>query len=51
MSIPGIDVITAVRFIAAIDDPTHFGTAHHVQSYLGLTPGEHSSLVSRIPLR
>jgi len=43
MSIPGIGVITAVRFIAAIDDPTRFASAHRVQSYLGLTPGEHSS--------
>jgi transposase len=43
MSIPGIGVITAVRFIAAIDDPSRFATAHRVQSYLGLTPGEHSS--------
>jgi transposase len=43
MAIPGVGPITAVRFVAVIDDPKRFPTAHHVQSYLGLTPGEHSS--------
>jgi transposase len=43
MTVPGIGPVTAVRFVAAIDDPTRFSSAHRVQSYLGLTPGEHSS--------
>ena len=40
---PGVGPLTALRFVAAIDEPGRFATAHHVQSYLGLTPGEHSS--------
>ena len=43
MTVPGIGPVTAIRFVAAIDDPTRFSSAHRVQSYLGLTPGEHSS--------
>jgi len=43
MTVPGVGPITALRFVAAIDDPSRFSTAHRVQSYLGLTPGEHSS--------
>jgi transposase len=43
MTVPGIGPVTAVRFVAAIDDVTRFSTAHAVQSYLGLTPGESSS--------
>ena len=43
MTVPGIGPVTALRFVAAIDEPGRFATAHHVQSYLGLTPGEHSS--------
>jgi transposase len=43
MTVPGVGPITAVRFVAAIDDVTRFRTAHAVQSYLGLVPGEHSS--------
>jgi len=43
MTIPGVGPVTAVRFLAAIDDPSRFPSAHSVQSYLGLTPGENSS--------
>jgi transposase len=43
MTVPGIGCITALRFVATIDDVTRFSTAHAVQSYLGLTPGENSS--------
>jgi transposase len=32
-----------MRFVAAVDDVARFPSAHAVQSYLGLTPGEHSS--------
>lgn len=43
MTVPGVGPVTAVRFVAALDDVTRFSTAHGVQSYLGLTPGENSS--------
>lgn len=43
MTVPGIGPVTAVRFVAAIDDPSRFSSAHRVQSYIGLTPGEYSS--------
>lgn len=43
MSVPGVGPITSLRFAAALDDRTRFPTAHAVQGYLGLTPGEHSS--------
>lgn len=43
MTVPGVGPVTAVRFLAAIDDPSRFRSAHAVQSYLGLTPGERSS--------
>jgi len=43
MTVPGVGKLTAVRFVAALDDVTRFGNAHAVQSYLGLTPGENSS--------
>ena len=43
MTAPGIGPVTALRFVAAIDEPGRFSSAHRVQSYLGLTPGEHSS--------
>jgi transposase len=43
MTVPGIGPISALRFVAAIDDPSRFSSAHRVQSYVGLTPGERSS--------
>jgi transposase len=43
MTVPGIGPVTAMRFVAAIDDRTRFASAHRVESYLGLTPGENSS--------
>jgi transposase len=43
MTVPGVGPVTALRFVAAIDDPTRFSSAHRVQSYVGLTPGERSS--------
>jgi transposase len=43
MTVPGVGPVTAVRFVAAIDDVTRFRNAHAVQSYIGLTPGENSS--------
>lgn len=43
MSVPGVGPVTSMRFVAAIDDAMRFATAHAVESYLGLTPGENSS--------
>lgn len=43
MSVPGVGPVTSVRFVAAIDDVSRFPSAHAVESFLGLTPGENSS--------
>jgi transposase len=43
MTIPGIGPVSAMRFVAALDDVTRFPSAHAVQAFLGLTPGENSS--------
>lgn len=43
MTTPGVGESTAVRFVAAIDDVTRFESAHKLEAYLGLTPGEMSS--------
>jgi transposase len=43
MTAPGVGPTTAVRFAAAVDDVKRFPTAHRVEAYLGLTPGENSS--------
>jgi len=43
MSVPGVGPVTSVRFCAALDDRSRFASAHAVQSYLGLVPGEHQS--------
>ena len=43
MTVPGVGSLTALRYVAAIDDIGRFATAHQVQSYLGLVPGENSS--------
>ena len=43
MSVPGVGPVTSLRFLAAVDDIERFPTAHSVQAYLGLTPGENSS--------
>jgi transposase len=43
MSVPGVGPLTAIRFVAALDDVSRFPNAHAVQAYLGLVPGEDSS--------
>jgi transposase len=43
MTIPGIGPVSSMRFVAAIDDVSRFHSAHAVQAFLGLTPGENSS--------
>jgi len=42
-SVPGVGTLTALAFMATIDQLDRFRKAHHLQSYLGLTPGERSS--------
>ena len=43
MTTPGIGPVTTVRFVAALDRIDRFETAHQVESYIGLVPGEKSS--------
>jgi transposase len=43
MSVPGVAPVTALRFAAAVDDVSRFPTAHAVESYVGLVPGEYQS--------
>lgn len=43
MTAPAIGAVTAVAFVAAIDDPRRFRTASQVTQYLGLVPHERSS--------
>jgi transposase len=42
-TVPGVGPVTAVAFVAALDDVTRFENAHQVQAYLGLVPSEYSS--------
>jgi len=42
-SMPSIGPVTALAFVAALDDVTRFQSAHQVQAYLGLVPSEYSS--------
>lgn len=43
MTAPGIGPITAVAFVAAIEDPSRFRRASDVGAYLGLTPTRYQS--------
>jgi transposase len=43
LTVPGVGPMTALRFVATIDRVDRFKSAHRVQSYFGLTPGEDSS--------
>ena len=48
LSIPGVGLITATALVAATaGDVTHFSSARHFGSWLGLTPREHSSAQTR----
>ena len=42
-TMPMIGPITALAFVAALDDVTRFRSAHQVAAYLGLVPSEYSS--------
>ena len=43
MTAPGVGPVTAVAFVAALDDPRRFRHASQVAQYLGLVPREFSS--------
>jgi transposase len=43
MTVPGVGPVTAIRFCAAVDEHDRFPSAHEVESYIGLVPGESSS--------
>jgi transposase len=43
MTAPGVGPTTAIRYSAAVDEVKRFPNAHRLESYLGMTPGEHSS--------
>jgi transposase len=43
MTVPGVGPTTALRLVAALDEVSRFPSAHAVESYLGLVPGENSS--------
>jgi transposase len=40
---PGVGPLTALAFVATLDEVARFDNAHHVESYLGLVPREWSS--------
>jgi transposase len=42
-SVPGVSLLVAAAFISAIDDPSRFGNASQVSSYLGLCPAENTT--------
>ena len=42
-SIPGIGLVTATALVATVGDVQRFPSARHFASFLGLTPGEHST--------
>jgi transposase len=43
MTAPGVGPVIALRFVAVVDTPERFTSAHLLMSYVGLTPGENSS--------
>lgn len=42
-SVPGVGSLIAVAYKSTLDTTKRFESAHHVQSYVGLTPGEYAS--------
>jgi transposase len=42
-TMPSIGPVTALAFVASLDDVERFHSAHQVQAYLGLVPSEYSS--------
>ena len=42
MTVPGVNLICAASFIAAVGDPNRFMTSRKLVAYLGWTPGSGS---------
>jgi transposase len=42
-TVPGVGVVTSLRYLATLDVASRFGNGAAVGSYLGLVPSEHSS--------
>jgi transposase len=42
-TVPCVGAVTALRYMSVVDDVRRFKSAHRVESYLGITPGENSS--------
>ena len=47
MSVPGVGPVTAMRFVATLDQVERFGDGAQEAWYLGLVPGENSSSEGR----
>ena len=47
MTIPGVGLLTATALVAFVGDIQRFPTARHFSSYLGLTPRERSTALTR----
>ena len=43
MTVPGVGMLTASCWVSSIDDLSRFSNASQLASYIGLTPGEHST--------
>jgi transposase len=43
MTIPGVGALTALAFVATIDDPNKFAKSRNVGAYAGLTPRRYQS--------
>jgi transposase len=43
MTVPGVGVVTALSYMAVIDDPQRFKSSASVGAYLGLTPRRYQS--------
>ena len=43
MAVPGVGVVTALGFVATIDDPSRFRRSSSAGAYLGLTPRIYAS--------
>jgi transposase len=40
---PGVALVVSAAFVSVVDEARRFRSAHHLESYLGLVPGEDSS--------
>jgi transposase len=43
MTVPGVGLLTALAFLATVDDPKRFSRSRSVGAYLGLTPRRYQS--------